>query len=160
MFDFTIDPSSGTTYGYFRSDEFKLSQTKFENFKTFQLSCKTVLVANYLRLKAGRLRINSCGRTPSYNSTLNGSAPNSQHLILPDRPVTALDLKSLDISNSEFKQIVLENRKALRCMGMRGVGFYKTFIHIDCRPTKSISAWGMDSVTKNKFKNTTGFFSL
>ena len=153
-----IKKNSLRKYGYFNSSEFKLSSFSSENLDSFLLDSKIIVVANYLRLNLGSISINSCARSPLYNTSVGGVS-NSQHLITALRPVTALDLRTLKVSIPEFKLFVIKNIKILKLLGVRGVGFYNTFIHIDCRnQSDRISHWGSMTDSQIKKINDAGTF--
>lgn len=79
------------------------------------------------------ININSAYRTASYNKKAKGS-PNSQHLL-----GKALDLSPLfDISIDEFYNTVKSN---VTKFGIRGLGKYPTFIHVDIRNSKELITW-------------------
>lgn len=84
------------------------------------------------------IKIISAFRTPSHNVKIGG-ARKSQHL-----QGRALDLKHSTLDNVEFynkiKSISLKNTM------IRGLGRYKTFVHIDIRPVKSVVYWKGDGV--------------
>ena len=153
-----IKKNSLRKYGYFNSSEFKFSSFSSENLDSFLLDSKTIIVANYLRLNLGPIVINCCARSPLYNTSVGG-VPNSQHLITNTRPVNALDLKPLDLSIPDFKLFVIKNIKILKLLGVRGIGFYNTFIHIDCRKQSDrISYWGSMTDSQIKKINDAGTF--
>ena len=79
------------------------------------------------------ITILSAYRTPSHNKKVGG-ARNSQHV-----EGRALDLKPPNgYSVAQFYKVI----KAIApdC-GINGIGLYKTFVHIDIRPTEHVAYW-------------------
>jgi uncharacterized protein YcbK (DUF882 family) len=75
----------------------------------------------------------SAYRTPSWNKKIGG-ARNSQHL-----EGRALDISPPDgVTASEFYKVIKEMAPSLH---IHGLGKYKTFVHIDTRPTTGIAYW-------------------
>lgn len=75
----------------------------------------------------------SAYRTPRWNTKVGG-APKSQHV-----QGRALDLKPpKGMSAEQFYNLIKTNYKEL---GIQGIGLYKTFVHIDVRPTKHLVVW-------------------
>lgn len=71
----------------------------------------------------------SAYRTPAYNATCKGSAPDSQHV-----QGRALDLAPpYPLTVEEFHQIILVLAKD-PAIPLGGVGIYDTFVHVDTRP--------------------------
>lgn len=138
--------------------EIKISQASGENVNEMEIDGRLILIFNFLRTSAGHpMRINSCGRTKKYNATLDGSATNSQHLILPDRPVRAMDLALIDAPVRLLKETVNDKIKMLRLMGVRGIGFYDTFVHVDTRPENTIVTWNdVPAEWATRWKSLTG----
>lgn len=74
-----------------------------------------------LRDKLGKpITVTSGYRTPEYNRKIGGS-PNSQHLL-----GKAADIKVAGVSPREVAQLAIK-------IGFRGIGVYKTFVHVDVR---------------------------
>lgn len=79
------------------------------------------------------ITILSAYRTPSWNSKIGG-ARNSQHLY-----GRALDLAPPEgVSIYEFYQNIYNNTDNF---GIKGLGKYLTFVHIDVRPTDRLYTW-------------------
>ena len=79
------------------------------------------------------ITILSAYRSPPHNRKIGG-ARNSQHM-----EGRALDLKPPDgVYLEQFYEVV--KSLALNC-GIKGIGLYKTFVHIDIRPTNTIAYW-------------------
>lgn len=74
----------------------------------------------------------SAYRTLEWNRKIGG-AKNSQHV-----QGRALDLKHTKLFNAEFYKIIKEN---IDYLGITGLGLYKTFVHVDIRPTNRIVYW-------------------
>lgn len=95
------------------------------------------LVVVFERIRAlagGPLIINSAYRTIKYNKKVGGS-PNSQHLL-----GKALDIQPpKNMSVSLFHAILRQRYKEL---GIRGLGKYPTFVHIDIRDSDKLIEWG------------------
>lgn len=80
----------------------------------------------------GKILIHSAYRTPEYNKKVGGVA-NSQHV-----QGMALDLEHNTLANDYFFTIIENNWRAL---GVRGLGHYKTFVHIDIRDSMKLATW-------------------
>ena len=79
------------------------------------------------------IHIASGYRTPAYNAACGG-VKNSQHLL-----GTAADIQIEGLKPSETQNIVRGFMIARKKGG--GVGWYKTFTHIDIRPGKEVIFW-------------------
>lgn len=121
---------------YQRNTESAVSVSK--NFKASEYAChdgsNAIFIADELAILVQKIRdaakapvtINSGYRTPSHNKA-NGGAENSMHLF-----GCAADLSCPKLPMSDFRIIVNS------VMGNKGgVGYYKSFIHVDCRSTPS-----------------------
>lgn len=89
-----------------------------------------------LRMYCGSepITVVSAYRTPEYNAWVGG-VEHSQHI-----QGRALDLLPPDgMSIGRFYANIVE---IARAVGIKGIGKYSTFIHIDTRPTPSIVFWG------------------
>lgn len=80
----------------------------------------------------GKIIIHSAFRTPEWNK-LKGGVDKSQHV-----EGLALDLEHNTLANSYFFDIISTNWRAL---GVRGLGYYKTFVHIDIRDSMKLTVW-------------------
>lgn len=76
--------------------------------------------------------VNSAYRTPEYNKKIGG-ARNSQHVL-----GRALDLKHTQLSNEQFFTTIRENAVYL---GVRGLGHYNNFVHVDIRYSPHLIVW-------------------
>lgn len=93
-----------------------------------------------IRLLAGEypITIDSAYRTPAHNRKIGG-ARNSQHV-----EGRALDLRPPKTWNvNSFYELIRRNAKNL---GIHGLGKYKTFVHVDIRPTKTLAVWSGNGV--------------
>lgn len=79
------------------------------------------------------IQITSAYRTREYNKKIGG-ARNSQHV-----EGRALDLKSP--KGVPFKTFYNDIRNYAEAFGITGIGRYKTFVHIDIRPSKKLVVW-------------------
>lgn len=103
------------------------------------------------------MRVTSTFRTPAHNASVGG-ASNSQHLY-----GKAIDAQW--ISNNAFWVEAFRNEmkcrgplyEILQEIGIRGIGFYDTFLHIDDRPT--FAAWDYSSEYDNYQLDTAFFMS-
>jgi len=78
----------------------------------------TILLAQTLRDEFGAIRINSWYRTKEHNERVGGGKKSTHTMGL------AIDIKPLSAELNVVKNSILE-------MNIGGVGFYKTFIHLD-----------------------------
>lgn len=140
-------------YGNFHYVELKMSSLPSENIEEIEVDGKILRILNFMRSKLGKpVKITSLGRTPAYNETLPGSSKNSYHLIRKDRPVYAVDSRPVLKSQlNEYKQIVLDNISTLKAMGLKGVGFYNSFIHLDTGG-EHFRCWNVSSDLKKKLQ--------
>lgn len=77
--------------------------------------------------------INSAYRTVAYNKKVGGS-PKSQHI----------EGKALDIQppkGSDINSFYSELESNAKWMGIRGLGKYKTFVHVDIRESNELVKW-------------------
>jgi hypothetical protein len=74
----------------------------------------------------------SAYRTPSWNRRIGG-VKNSQHI-----KGRALDLRHSVLNNDDFHRLI---RTSARALGVVGLGKYKTFVHIDIRPSNRLAQW-------------------
>lgn len=78
------------------------------------------------------IKVHSAYRTVEYNKKIGGVA-NSQHI-----QGLALDLEHTKMANDNFFRLLYNNWEAL---GIRGIGHYKTFVHIDIRDSERLVPW-------------------
>jgi uncharacterized protein YcbK (DUF882 family) len=79
------------------------------------------------------LTVLSAYRTPTYNALIGG-AKNSQHI-----QGRAIDLRPPShMSVDEFYSII---RGLAKTSAIRGIGKYKTFVHVDIRPGDHLALW-------------------
>jgi uncharacterized protein YcbK (DUF882 family) len=84
----------------------------------------------------------SAYRTPNWNRKVGG-APKSQHV-----EGRALDLKPPEgLTVKQFYDLIKANHKEF---GIQGIGLYKTFVHIDIRPSTVLVAWRGTSLKESK----------
>lgn len=97
-----------------------------------------------IRLLCGEkpIKINSAYRTPSHNRKIGG-ARNSQHL-----EGRALDLEPPKGMSVEMFFALI--RSGAEAMGIGGIGLYKTFVHVDCRPVSKLVVWSGNGVKDSK----------
>lgn len=80
----------------------------------------------------GSIKIHSAYRTVDYNRKVGGK-PNSYHL-----QGMALDIAHSSATPKSVQKFIQLNWMEL---GVRGLGIYTTFTHIDIRPTQNIVIW-------------------
>ena len=89
------------------------------------------------------ITINSAYRTPEHNRKIGG-ARNSQHV-----QGRALDLHPP--KKCPIEKFYNDIRQNADDFGIHGIGHYKTFVHVDIRPSNKLVAWNgngiKDSVT-------------
>lgn len=81
-----------------------------------------------------RIRVTSTYRTSEHNAEIRGSK-NSQHLIssaIDFQPWVKSDTKPMELLKADLRSKG-SIYKALRQLGINGIGFYNTFLHIDAR---------------------------
>lgn len=88
------------------------------------------------------IRVLSAYRTPSWNRKVGG-APKSQHV-----EGRALDLKPPShLTVKQFYDLIRANHKDF---GIQGMGLYRTFVHIDIRPSTVLVAWSSTMAKESK----------
>lgn len=82
-------------------------------------------------------------RTPLHNA-LEGGAGNSQHLLFPELTIGQDDRFATDITPMTLEHGAESQEEAVDLLAMRadqlgftGIGVYRTFLHLDCRPKKA-----------------------
>lgn len=79
------------------------------------------------------IRVLSAYRTVSHNRSIGG-ARNSQHI-----QGRALDLKPPNgYTVKQFYDVI---KSIAPDLGINGIGLYRTFVHVDIRPTERIAYW-------------------
>lgn len=137
--NFANTPSNVRTYSLSRDGETRL----FPNFKVKEFRSKdgsnTVLIDDKLVAALQDIRnhfgsavhITSGYRSPSYNAVVGGSK-NSYHT-----KGMAVDIKVTGVSPIEVARYAEK-------LGLKGIGLYNTFVHLDTRTTKYF--WKTDAV--------------
>ena len=115
-----------------------LDKSKYDG-TGFNFDERVVNIAQFIRDNTGKpVNINSAYRIKWYNDTIDGSAENSQHIY-----GKALDLSGAGVV--EFMRKAFDERNAnwyhMITLGLNGIGFYNSFIHIDTRSGK-FASWG------------------
>lgn len=140
MVDFYKGPSKHLTWKELACKDGTPYPTQWMRTRALDLA----LVFEQIRTACGDkpIIVNSAYRTPEYNAKLEGSSLNSQHI-----QGRALDLRPpKGMSVLKFGQII---RKIADDMYydptlpdlIGGIGYYKTFIHVDTRPGKRLAVW-------------------
>jgi len=144
-------------FGFCLESELAPSQKSYENVKQYEIDRTVIVIFNFIRFGFGSaIRVTSAGRTKQYNSDTKGAATNSKHLILSERPVYATDIQPVNGDIKGLKKFIENNSKILHLMGLRGVGFYQTFIHIDTAPRgKDYVVWSGVGAALPKMKEFT-----
>ena len=114
-----------------------------ENFSRWEFKCKCpydcgkdavdvelLNILNWVRMKFGPVKINSANRCKRWNAENQGS-PKSQHLFSKAADIVVLSHEPEDVY--KYLDTVFPDKY--------GFGLYKTFVHVDCRPTKA--RWGL-----------------
>jgi len=125
-------------YNHYSQVDQEAWEERWPNFSPKEIACKgtgKLLVNEHaldclqeLRDRLGKpMTINSAYRSPEHNATVGG-ARRSKHLA-----GIAFDVST---SNLDRDELVTE----AKAIGFRGIGYYRTFIHIDTRP--SPATWG------------------
>ena len=83
------------------------------------------------------VKILSGYRTQEYNTKIGG-APKSQH-----KEGRASDIQIDGISPKEVHDCILKMIKDGLLKNIKGLGLYKSFVHVDVRPTKELARWDM-----------------
>ncbi len=81
------------------------------------------------------ISITSGYRSPAYNRKIGG-ARNSQHCL-----GTAADIKAKGFSAAELHAEILRRYRAGLLPGLRGLGLYPTFVHVDARVSSRLHRW-------------------
>ena len=107
--------------------------TTYPNFDDFRITNIIKMFECVRALYNLPITILSAYRTPEWNRKIGG-ARNSQHVL-----GRALDLRSP--SGVKLEQFFTDIHTNVDEFGIRGLGLYPTFIHIDCRPSDTLVAW-------------------
>lgn len=131
-----------------RGDNYKITKnfrineffSKCKEVRSHKIHTSLILTVQIVRDFFGEpIYITSSHRSKNCNN-FAGGVRNSQHLVN-----TALDFKFKNVSTHQlFVQDVLNKGylyKMLRKHGVRGIGIYKTHIHIDYRKSKKMVIW-------------------
>ncbi len=101
------------------------------------------IVFEYIRAMYGKpITVNSAYRTPSYNSKLEGAALKSQHTegrALDLRPPKGISIERFGRDIRRLADDMWADPTAPDLIG--GIGYYRTFIHVDIRPGKRLAVW-------------------
>lgn len=110
-----------------------------DKYKLDGRATKIALVFEDIRSIYGLpITVLSAYRTPEHNRKIGG-AKNSQHL-----EGRALDLRPpKGISIDQFYKDI---KFKVDDFGIRGIGRYQTFVHVDIRPTFKLVSWSGDGV--------------
>lgn len=94
-----------------------------------QLSIATFIVLETIRLHFDKpVTVVSGPRCRAYNKKVGGAAK-SEHLIIEDMDVDAVDIQVKDVSPTQVTAYL----KQLPYANLIGIGKYKTFTHVDTR---------------------------
>jgi uncharacterized protein YcbK (DUF882 family) len=110
------------------------------------LDDRVVQALQYIRTLTGKpIRVTSTYRSPEYNALIGGSE-SSQHLY-----GRAIDFQWITNNEDELTRFHTELdsegsqlKEDLYNIGVRGFGYYKTFVHIDTRLQSNWVTWGDD----------------
>lgn len=113
---------------------------RWQNFRPAEIACRgdgsiRLVPAALDRLQALRgavdrpLRINSAYRSPLHNARVGG-APKSRHKIG--------DAFDISLNNIPDRDAL---RRAAEAVGFSGFGLYRTFLHVDCGPSRTWGSW-------------------
>lgn len=124
-------------------------QASHTSTATFPIDMDLIHISQYVRDRLGvPVNINSAYRERAYNETLPGSAKNSQHI----------EGRAFDLSGEgvvEFFETAYQEKNSdwyrLIDLGLNGLGFYDTFIHIDTRPG-SFATWNKKKTNEGSDK--------
>ncbi len=102
------------------------------------------LELDWLRRRVGPLVVVSGFRTEAYNRRIGGARA-SQHV-----EGRAADIRPLNVSLEQLRLVVRE-RLADSTTRLRGVGWYRSFVHVDTRPSSRLVAWQGRSIPAGTF---------
>ena len=123
---------------YTHSDLHSKNPRKFSPPKTHKVSKKSIngleYLSQYFEIK---FKVTSTYRTKSYNNSLEGAAKASQHLI-SNAIDFAVPRRVIDIVYEDVK-VKGPIYSELYSLGVRGIGFYNSFLHIDSRASKFVT---------------------
>lgn len=108
---------------------------KWRKDRAIQLA---IVFENIRGLYGKPIRVNSAYRTPVHNASIGG-ARNSQHV-----QGKALDLEPpRGITIDQFYRDIKSRSKIF---GIRGIGRYTTFVHVDIRDSDRLIVWHGDGI--------------
>ena len=125
---------------HFRQSE--LYSTSIDAPTCIELDDRVIEALQYIRSYLDTpIIVTSTLRTPTGNALAGGSS-NSQHLygraidftFPDDNYCKVFSFRQLMLQKGDFFQNLME-------LGVRGVGFYKDFVHIDVRPQEGLTTW-------------------
>ena len=96
---------------------------------TMNVSSEAIAKLQAMRDLLGPLTILSAARCPAHNKKVGG-ATKSKHLSTSTSPSVAFDIALKNYSAGALIE-------AATAVGFKGIGVYKTFIHVDDRSTKA-----------------------
>jgi len=121
----------------FKESEFYTKDPNFEGPHIFDATL--ISISQYLRTElASPMRVHSTYRSAEYNATIRGSASKSRHV-----HGDAIDI-GCPAKMPALIQLVTEKGPILDHLvrlGIRGIGLYNTFIHLDTRPATTVIRW-------------------
>ena len=130
--DTNIGPSEHLTWAELACHDGTVYPSEWRASRAIQLA----EVFELIRSVCGNqpITILSAYRTPAYNAKVTGSAKNSQHC-----QGRAIDLRPP--SHLSVDDFYAKIRNLAKSSHIRGIGKYKTFIHVDVRPGDHLALW-------------------
>jgi uncharacterized protein YcbK (DUF882 family) len=136
--DINLGPSEHLTWTELACHDGTVYPVEWRANRAIQLGETFELIRTYAGNKP--ITILSAYRTPAYNAKVTGSAKNSQHC-----QGRAIDLRPPShMSLDEFYSMI---RGLANVSHIRGIGKYKTFVHVDVRPGDHLALWYGAGVT-------------